>query len=198
MEKAREIHDGVVKLFGVTIKKSSGTQNFCYNSQPDEMFKEYVSDGFLHSFSTPPPRKKGVPWTEAEHRLFLVGLEKLGRGHWRGISTTFVTTRTAAQVASHAQKYFLRQKHATQKRRRSSLLDICRNDYNYQKDGSPSSTMLPIWPPRTWRKSIDLQTNMKAKSTAGRIEENNNGLNLSVKLDWCHNGSINMKRCERS
>lgn len=69
-------------------------------------------------------RKRGVPWTEDEHKLFLVGLEKVGKGDWRGISRTFVKTRTPTQVASHAQKYFLRRSNLNRRRRRSSLFDI--------------------------------------------------------------------------
>ncbi|CAN4096463.1 unnamed protein product [Withania somnifera] len=79
-------------------------------------------------------RKKGVPWTEEEHRKFLIGLEKLGKGDWRGISRKFVTTRTPTQVASHAQKYFLRQSslNNNNKKRRSSLFDMARSK---NKDG---------------------------------------------------------------
>lgn len=54
-------------------------------------------------------RKKGVPWTEEEHRRFLMGLLKHGKGDWRNISRNFVISKTPTQVASHAQKYFLRQ-----------------------------------------------------------------------------------------
>lgn len=69
-------------------------------------------------------RKKGVPWTEAEHRRFLMGLEKYGKGDWRNISRNFVISKTPTQVASHAQKYFLRRSNINRRRRRSSLFDI--------------------------------------------------------------------------
>ncbi|EPS60538.1 hypothetical protein M569_14264, partial [Genlisea aurea] len=69
-------------------------------------------------------RKRGVPWTEEEHKWFLLGLKKVGKGDWRGISKNYVKTRTPTQVASHAQKYFLRQSNANRRRRRSSLFDI--------------------------------------------------------------------------
>ncbi|KAE8657600.1 Transcription factor DIVARICATA [Hibiscus syriacus] len=48
-------------------------------------------------------RKKGVPWTEEEHRRFLMGLMKYGKGEWRNISRNFVISKTPTQVASHAQ-----------------------------------------------------------------------------------------------
>ncbi|KAL2499148.1 Duplicated homeodomain-like superfamily protein [Abeliophyllum distichum] len=41
-------------------------------------------------------------------RKFLVGLEKYGKGNWRGISRNCVLTKSPAQVASHAQKYYIR------------------------------------------------------------------------------------------
>ncbi|KAK7842984.1 transcription factor divaricata [Quercus suber] len=34
-------------------------------------------------------RKKGVPWTEEEHRRFLMGLLKYGKGDWRNISRNY-------------------------------------------------------------------------------------------------------------
>ncbi|KAF5835977.1 hypothetical protein DUNSADRAFT_6593 [Dunaliella salina] len=60
---------------------------------------------------------RGVPWSQAEHEGFLLGLEQLGKGNWRGISRTFVPTRTPTQVASHAQKYFLRAANGGSKRK---------------------------------------------------------------------------------
>ncbi|XP_047965155.1 transcription factor MYB1R1-like [Salvia hispanica] len=69
-------------------------------------------------------RKRGIPWTEDEHKLFLLGLAKVGRGDWRGISRNYVKSRTPTQVASHAQKYFLRRSNSNRRRRRSSLFDI--------------------------------------------------------------------------
>ncbi|KAI9391284.1 hypothetical protein POPTR_007G064600v4 [Populus trichocarpa] len=61
-----------------------------------------------NSNDKPKQRKKGVPWTGEEHELFLNGLKKYGKGDWRSISRNCVVTRTPSQVASHAQKYFLR------------------------------------------------------------------------------------------
>jgi len=66
----------------------------------------------------------GVPWTEEEHRRFLFGLQKVGKGDWRGISRNFVKTRNPTQVASHAQKHFLRLNNVNRRRRRTSLFDI--------------------------------------------------------------------------
>ncbi|QDZ18756.1 transcription factor SRM1-like protein [Chloropicon primus] len=70
-------------------------------------------------------RKKGIPWTEEEHRLFLLGLEKFGKGDWRSISRNFVVSRTPTQVASHAQKYFIRLSSMNKRdKRRASIHDI--------------------------------------------------------------------------
>ena len=72
--------------------------------------------------------ERGAPWTEEEHKRFLQGLETYGKGDWRSISRQSVLTRTPAQVASHAQKYFFRQDNAQDetkcKNRRVSIHDI--------------------------------------------------------------------------
>ncbi|CAN0903221.1 Transcription factor MYB1R1 [Linum grandiflorum] len=84
-----------------------------------------ADDAVHHSPGSRSERKRaGIPWTEDEHKLFLIGLQKVGKGDWRGISRNFVKTRTPTQVASHAQKYFLRRLNLNRRRRRSSLFDI--------------------------------------------------------------------------
>ncbi|KAK6789148.1 hypothetical protein RDI58_012947 [Solanum bulbocastanum] len=68
---------------------------------------------------------KGGRWSEDEQRAFLIGLDKLGKGNWTRIAKEFVPSRTPTQVASHAQKYFDRQKeNRALKRNKSSVFDI--------------------------------------------------------------------------
>eukprot|EP00250_Pteridium_aquilinum_P025392 c3070_g1_i1 orf=209-1234(-) len=127
---------GGVKLFGVCIsgasgsmapmRKSASTGNLVETSpSPCAVGQDgYASDDLIHTTSNSRERKRGVPWTEEEHKLFLLALHKLGKGDWRGISKNFVKTRTPTQIASHAQKYFLRQSNLNKRRRRSSLFDM--------------------------------------------------------------------------
>ncbi|PHU18192.1 Transcription factor DIVARICATA [Capsicum chinense] len=90
---------------------------------------EFADHRKIHTFSKrgksyDQERKKGVPWTEEEHRRFLMGLEKYGKGDWRNISRNFVISKTPTQVASHAQKYYLRQLSGEKERKRPSIHDI--------------------------------------------------------------------------
>ncbi|CAN6862046.1 unnamed protein product, partial [Brassica oleracea] len=110
-------------LLAAAMKKSFSMDCLPACSTSSSSFAGYLSDGLTHR--TPDRKKVGVPWTEEEHRTFLNGLEKLGKGDWRGISRNFVVTKSPTQVASHAQKYFLRQATTLHhKRRRTSLFDM--------------------------------------------------------------------------
>ncbi|ESR44572.1 hypothetical protein CICLE_v10030461mg, partial [Citrus x clementina] len=136
---------GVILLFGIRVvvdsmRKSVSLNNLSQYEQPqgyssnrnnnnkdDVAAAGYASaDDAVHNNSSRASReqKRGVPWTEDEHKLFLLGLQKVGKGDWRRISRNFVKTRTPTQVASHARKYFLRRSNLNRRRRRSSLFDI--------------------------------------------------------------------------
>ncbi|XP_057776105.1 transcription factor MYBS3-like [Salvia miltiorrhiza] len=132
----RENCGQIMRLFGVEVARvaspSDGfglikTLNFNQMelvSSSDQDSDKLKHVGTLHQ----PQRKKGIPWSEEEHRLFLIGLEKLGKGNWRGISRNFVTTRTSTQVASHAQKYFLRQNNANKNKFTPTVLSMVRRN----------------------------------------------------------------------
>lgn len=70
-----------------------------------------------------PAVPSGQPWSESEHLAFITGLKKLGKGNWRGISRYYVPSRTPTQVASHAQKHFMRLNGVTKRKSRFSLLE---------------------------------------------------------------------------
>ncbi|RRT68885.1 hypothetical protein B296_00037926 [Ensete ventricosum] len=110
---------GNLPLASGSIRKSASMGNLLLASgsggggasPPDGHEPAAAADGYASEdlgqgpSSSARERKKGTPWTEEEHRRFLLGLKKLGKGDWRGISRNYVVSRTPTQVASHAQNY---------------------------------------------------------------------------------------------
>ena len=75
--------------------------------------KGYHSDGMMHTNSKGRERKKGTPWTEEEHRLFLLGLHKLGKVrymihmliHSHPSTHTRTDTHRSAHVKQHKEQW---------------------------------------------------------------------------------------------
>lgn len=92
-----------------------------------------------------------------------MGLKKYGKGDWRNISRNFVTTRTPTQVASHAQKYFIRQLSGGKDKRRSSIHDITTVNLPETCNKSPSppvhDTKPSTMPPPPYDYSLPNQGN---------------------------------------
>lgn len=91
--------------------------------EPEEQQSASSDSGETSKVEQPSVSRKGQPWTEDEHLAFLLGLQKLGKGNWRGISKHYVPTRTPTQVASHAQKHFLRLQGVTKRKSRFAVVD---------------------------------------------------------------------------
>ncbi|KAK4772059.1 hypothetical protein SAY86_013834 [Trapa natans] len=121
MTKYKELEEDLMEI-------EAGKVPFPWRFGPSFSVEERVYGG-IRRRGPDHERKKGVPWTEEEHRRFLQGLLKYGKGDWRSISRDFVVSKTPTQVASHAQKYFIRQQLSTNSnsrdgRRRPSIHDI--------------------------------------------------------------------------
>ncbi|KAK6270670.1 hypothetical protein POUND7_007768 [Theobroma cacao] len=124
MKQYRELEEDVFKIEAGRFPMPG----YCSSSFTLELVENRDFDAYRkRSTGTRGPdheRKKGVPWTEEEHRRFLMGLLKYGKGDWRNISRNFVVSKTPTQVASHAQKYYQRQLSGGKDKRRPSIHDI--------------------------------------------------------------------------
>ncbi|KAK9080477.1 hypothetical protein SSX86_000235 [Deinandra increscens subsp. villosa] len=207
---------GEIMLFGVRVKvdpmrKSVSMNNLSQYVQPPSPPRDqscnnnldvsatvtaaantgYASadDAVRHQSNGCRERKRGVPWTEDEHKLFLLGLQKVGKGDWRGISRNFVKTRTPTQVASHAQKYFLRRCNLNRRRRRSSLFDITTDSVAAmptEQQVNEANKVQAVIQPIPASNPLDLNQNQNQKYEAEPLPMS---LNLSLSFNPNHSAS---------
>ncbi|KAI4999864.1 hypothetical protein ZWY2020_004453 [Hordeum vulgare] len=123
-------------------------------------------------------KNRAVPWTPDEHRLFLAGIKEHGVGKWQKLAREFVTTRNASQIASHYQKYSIRQ----QKLRRNECKRPSIHDINDEDTQSlPASSQL------------QLQAKMKVDDESAR--EDVGRLSKFGPRDEMQNEALNFKNC---
>ncbi|KAL1820372.1 hypothetical protein ACET3Z_015241 [Daucus carota] len=84
-------------------------------------------------------RARPIQWTQKEHKLFLLGLQKLGKGKWKEMSKFYVQTKTPAQITSHAQKFYKRIDNPTPLDKRKHSI----NDIRFVEDFSSLTDIQP-------------------------------------------------------
>ncbi|XP_015057414.1 probable transcription factor At5g61620 [Solanum pennellii] len=128
----------IIKLFGFDITTATTTTTTTTSSAATVISeKDFLGRKMI---------KKGNRWTEDEQRAFLKGLDFHGKGNWTNIAKDFVPSRTPTQVASHAQKYFVRLLDANsisnerkKKRKKSSVFDV-----RIEKTEDTDQAMVPL------------------------------------------------------
>ena len=115
-------------------------------------------------------------------RLFLLGLKKYGKGDWRNISRNFVITRTPTQVASHAQKYFIRQLSGGKDKRRASIHDITTVNLTDNRTAPSEDSKRSTSPQNSMMFPHQQQPNSTASTTSIGHFQWNNKSNLGVSM----------------
>ncbi|XP_058768445.1 transcription factor MYB1R1-like [Vicia villosa] len=136
----------LIMLFGVNIaakrsKVNDTTMNHSFNTQDENQKDDERNENHDSGRSFDGENQQIVKnWTMNEHKAFLEGLKTFGKGKWKDISSNYVKTKNATQVASHAQKFFLRLK-GIRKTKRKSIFDM-KLDYEDSKTPSPSPSLI--------------------------------------------------------
>ncbi|KAH0700057.1 hypothetical protein KY284_014272 [Solanum tuberosum] len=118
--------------------------------------------------------RRGIPWTEGEHSLFLMGLNKFGKGDWKSISRHYVVSKTPTQVASHAQKYFSRRTSKTPvDRRRPSINDIQTVTLNSRRTTTTTTTTTVTTTPQINNNILAYNNNYQVGSSSRPFHHSN-------------------------
>lgn len=115
---------------------SSATDSAPSSPEPSPVGKRSHASTPKNSSSSPKSMKANTGrWTDAEHKLFLKGLETFPYRAWKKIAT-LIKTRTVVQIRTHAQKYYqkLEKEEARSKDREHQ-------HGGYSKDASSASTL---------------------------------------------------------
>jgi SHAQKYF class myb-like DNA-binding protein len=115
--------------------------------------------------------------------MFLLGLQKLGKGDWRGISRNYVVSRTPTQVASHAQKYFIRQQNMTRRKRRSSLFDMVPDEVIPLSLSLSVCVCVCVFFGKSWRRLPGIYSSLGPSASGNVVQGSDLVCHISSKLN---------------
>eukprot|EP00188_Purpureofilum_apyrenoidigerum_P001937 Plantae.Rhodophyta-Purpureofilum_apyrenoidigerum.ctg21194.p1 GENE.Plantae.Rhodophyta-Purpureofilum_apyrenoidigerum.ctg21194~~Plantae.Rhodophyta-Purpureofilum_apyrenoidigerum.ctg21194.p1 ORF type:complete len:174 (+),score=27.71 Plantae.Rhodophyta-Purpureofilum_apyrenoidigerum.ctg21194:123-644(+) len=125
------------------------------------------SGGLMHKWRRQEIRKS--VWAEDEHERFVAALKQYGRD-WKAIESS-VGTRTAVQIRSHAQKYFIKLKRHNSTE--FNALPPPRKKRTREKAGSTTSSstiespaLTPVSTPPCHEQEISVYSNLTARDYA--------------------------------
>lgn len=112
-------------------------------------------------------------WSEEEHKMFLEGIKRFGRGHWKEISLT-IPGRTPAQVQSHAQKYFLKLESKKMNKGARESRERARSSPSRISSGSTSTVMA-----RNDGRSVNNISGKNSATNNNVVKSTNSCINIS-------------------
>ncbi|KHN01824.1 Myb-like protein J [Glycine soja] len=147
------------------------------SSHPHHLLRQNMESNHVMLSGDSSHHKKYEHWTIEEHKSFLFGLEIKKEKRWKQISEKYVPSKTAWQVASHAQKYFKRKNTPMKERKRRSIHDTILEDIDIiridQQNLVPPTSNFIVQPHAPCTNWVPSTPNFMVQPHAARTHQHN-------------------------